>query len=241
MENIHKGMVVVTGAASGIGAATSIALAQLGFHLCLVDRNPGALIGIEEECRKIGVNVLAISVDIGCQRAVEEISEKLVLEIEGIKLLGLVNCAGVGGWANFQDITIEQWDRILGTNLRGTFLVTRQLIPIFIKQQSGIVINVLSDSAEYGFPRRTAYCASKYGLVGFSNALREDLRRFQIRVSMLYCNRVDTNFNGNIPGKRLDALEPESIANAICFIITQSKNIEIREIKIATPRSPYGL
>jgi 3-oxoacyl-[acyl-carrier protein] reductase len=90
------------------------------------------------------------------------------------------------------------------------------------------------------FPRRTAYCASKHGLVGLAGALREELRPHATRVSVLLMSRVDTAFNGGVPGSRPEVLAPAAVADAVRFVLGQPPLVEVRELALTSVASPYG-
>lgn len=236
-------IVVVTGAAKGLGASISVTLAKKNYALALYDKDEANLKTVVKNCKRYIKNVdhkvADLSNEIMIKNVITEFKESLTKNKFILK--SLVNNVGIGGWYNIENFPIDKWDEILNVNLRGNFLITRELIPIFKEQNQGVIINIASDSAEFGFPRRSAYCASKYGLIGLSNSLREELRDYGIKVSIIYTSRIDTYFNGNIPCKNKNYLDPYSVAEVVYFILSQERNIEIREIKMTSIDSSYGL
>ncbi|MCP4370432.1 MAG: SDR family oxidoreductase [Deltaproteobacteria bacterium] len=235
--------IFITGAGKGIGKATSLLLAKQGYGLFLCDWDESNLKQTVAECESYTKEVCSISIDL---QKKESVDKAIALYQENFpsktfRLKCLINNAGVGGWYKIEDFPVEKWDEIINVNLRGTFLVTKNVVPIFKEQAYGTVITIASDASEFGFPTRTAYCASKYGLIGFSNSLRAELREWGIRVSSIYISRVDTYFNGNIPGKVPNILKPEHVAETICFIVSRPDILEVREIKLTSIKSSYGI
>ncbi|WP_204289338.1 SDR family NAD(P)-dependent oxidoreductase [Microbispora amethystogenes] len=232
---------MITGAAAGIGRETSRVLARRGYALALLDRDGDALRSVCDEIASEGTTALSWKVDLAAPTADEELAEiASVLESRPEGVTGVVNCAGVGGWNPVEKVTPDDWDHIVGVNLRGAFLVARHTVPLIRRRPGGAVVVVASDSARWPFPDRTAYCASKHGLVGFADALREELRPYGTRVSVLTMSRVDTGFNGGRAGSRPEALRPESVAEVVGFVLAQPPLVEIREISLTSVASPFG-
>jgi serine 3-dehydrogenase (NADP+) len=233
---------IVTGAANGIGEAVAMALADDGYRLLLLDNDAPALTDLAERLDAAGAAVEPCVVDLrDAPTLSDELRERIAsLRATGATLVALVNNAGVGGWKSVEETSASDWDAILDVNLRGAFLVTKEVVPLFKARRQGTIVTIASDSAEFSFPQRSAYCASKHGLVGFSNALREELRSFGIRVSLVYMSRVDTAFNGGARGTRPDVLHPADVARVVRFIVSQPSLVELREVKMTSVATSYG-
>ncbi|GGO11527.1 D-threitol dehydrogenase [Microbispora rosea subsp. aerata] len=238
---ILRRFVLITGAAAGIGRATSRVLARRGYALALLDRDGDGLESVHDEIVRRGTTALSWKVDLAASSADEQIAEiASALSGRPERLAAVVNCAGVGGWNPVEKVTPDDWDRIIDVNLRGAFLVARHMVPLLRTQTGGAFVVIASDSARWPFPDRTAYCASKHGLVGFADALREELRPSGTRVSVLTMSRVDTGFNGGQAGSRPEALRPEVVAGVVDFVLAQPPLVEIREISLTSVASPFG-
>jgi 3-oxoacyl-[acyl-carrier protein] reductase len=182
---------VVTGGGSGIGRATAEALARRGFSLALFGRDPGRLTRVAEAIAKEqGVSVEPIPCDVGDDSQVEE-ATRHVLEALGTPRV-VVNNAGVVHRASVEETTPTAWDSVLASNLRGPFLVSRAFLPAMKRERRGRFVHVASISSTLGTARMSAYCASKWGVVGFSKALAEELRGTGLQSLAVSPGSVDT-------------------------------------------------
>ena len=235
--------VVVTGAAHGIGRAVAESLADAGHGVAVVDRDSEALAVLGTELRARGApRVAETCVDLADAGAAEEALDDLGahLDADGEDVIGVVSAAGIGGWNRVQDVTRVQWDAIMDVNLRAAFLLTRAFADRLAAAGGAGLVYLGSDACERGFGRRAAYCASKHGLAGLAAAVREELRDAGVRVTLLLFSRVDTAFNGGIAGSRPDALQPDQVAGVVRWVLEQPAGVEIRELKLSAPTSPYG-
>lgn len=236
------GCAVVLGAAGGIGSEVSTALARQGLELHLVDKSADGLQGVCERVRVAGanaatawpINLSDADADAGMSRVATTVAAS------GLPLMVLVHCVGIGGWGLVEQTGEDQWDDIVSTNLRSAFVAARQLVPLLKQHVGSSAILVTSDSAEYGFAGRTAYCASKFGLAGFAAALREELRPSGVRVCVVKMSRVDTDFNGGTTGSQPFALSAAAVAEVVGFVVAQAPLVEIRELTMTSTASPYG-
>ncbi len=208
---------IVTGASRGIGRATAIALAQRGIAVALAARDQKALAAVQEE---IGGRATAIPTDVSDEAAVAEMVARASSELGPIDLL--VNNAGALARASLADIDVADWDRVLGVNLRGPFLCTRAVLPSMIERGRGRIVNVSSISGKLGTPLLTAYCASKWGLLGFSHAAAEELKPKGIQVFSVCPGSVNTEMlQQGLPGAVSD-MEPEDVASVIVYLGTEA-------------------
>jgi len=165
---------IVTGASRGIGRATALALARRGLDVALLARTTSDLTTVADEIAKHAVNALPLGCDvtradevsIACERAVRELGPPAVL----------VNNAGMIRRGLVQEMSLEDFRLVLDTNLVGTFLVTRAVLPAMLARKAGRVIQVASISSTLGTARASAYCAAKWGVIGFTKSLAEELR-----------------------------------------------------------------
>jgi len=184
---------VVTGGTRGIGLSIARAFIDEGANVFICGRTPSSLASaLEELARAGGPRAAGIAADVrrhaDCRKLIEAAAERF----GGIDVL--VNNAGVGLFKPVDEITPEEWDSLIATNLSGAFYCTREAIPHLRRRAGGYIFNVSSLAGINAFPGGTAYNASKFGLNGFSEALMQDLRYDGIRVSYLLPGSVDTGF-----------------------------------------------
>jgi len=214
------GVAIVTGASRGIGRATAIALARRGVSVALAARSREALAAVEQEIRKLGGRALPIPTDVSDEAAVAAMVEKSARELGPIDLL--VNNAGTLERAPVVEIDSAAWDRMLDVNLKGAFLCTRAVVPSMIERGRGRIVNVSSISGKLGTPLLTAYCASKWGLLGFSLAAAEELKPKGIQVFSVCPGSVNTvMLQQGLPGAAPD-MEPEDVASVIVYLGTEA-------------------
>jgi len=214
------GVAIVTGASRGIGRATAIALARRGVSVALAARSREALAAVEQEIRKLGGRALPIPTDVSDEAAVAAMVEKSARELGPIDLL--VNNAGTLERAPVVEIDSAAWDRMLDVNLKGAFLCTRAVVPSMIERGRGRIVNVSSISGKLGTPLLTAYCASKWGLLGFSLATAEELKPKGIQVFSVCPGSVNTvMLQQGLPGAAPD-MEPEDVASVIVYLGTEA-------------------
>jgi len=214
------GVAIVTGASRGIGRATAIALARRGVSVALAARSREALAAVEQEIRKLGGRALPIPTDVSDEAAVAAMVEKSARELGPIDLL--VNNAGTLERAPVVEIDSAAWDRMLDVNLKGAFLCTRAVVPSMIERGRGRIVNVSSISGKLGTPLLTAYCASKWGLLGFSLAAAEELKPKGIQVFSVCPGSVNTvMLQQGLPGAAPN-MDPEDVASVIVYLGTEA-------------------
>ena len=183
MARLGGRVALVTGAASGIGRAVARAFAAEGAAVHAVDVQADALASLVDELRVDGLTASPAVADI----SVPEVVERLVANVLGAsgRIDCLANIAGVISSEPVEEVSLDEWDRILGVNLRGTFLCARSVVPAMKRQESGSIINVSSRAGAMGFAGMTAYCASKFGVEGLSRALARELGPHGIAVNTI--------------------------------------------------------
>ena len=206
---------LVTGGGRGIGRAIALRLAREGATVVVAARTSSELDEVVEEIERAGGKGLAAQLDLldegsvgaGVWRAIE-FTGKLDL---------LVNCAGAFSIQPIREIEYPVWAYQLGVNLTGHLYVIRESLDALEEGTRPLIVNIASQAAKRGFPGNIAYCASKYGLRGLGDALREDLREQKIRVSTIYPGQIDTAIWDRIPGDwdRASMGKPEDVAEAV--------------------------
>jgi 3-oxoacyl-[acyl-carrier protein] reductase len=223
MAQSLKGKVAfVTGAGRGIGKAIAITLAKEGVNVGLLARTEEALKEVANEIEGLGVKVAYASTDVSSLEQVEQAITKITNELGTADIL--INNAGIGGFVKLLDMDPEQWKKIIDVNLMGTYYVTRTVLPQLIEKNGGDIINISSTNGLNGAPGSSAYSASKFGVIGLTESLAQEVRRNNIRVTALTPSTVVTDLVAKTPLIDNDKIEqymqPEDIAE---FIVSQLK------------------
>ncbi|SFP86806.1 SDR family oxidoreductase [Sphingomonas rubra] len=225
--------VVITGASSGIGAATALKFAEAGARLVLAARGRAGLDDVAARCRAAGAEVEVRVVDVTDAPAVAAFAAEAERLLGGIDLW--FSCVGVGVLGRYEDVPIADHARVIDVNLVGHMNDAHAVLPIFLAQDHGIFVNMISVGGFVATPYAAAYAASKFGLRGFSEALRGELsKRPRIHVCDVYPTFVDTpgiDHAGNYTGARLTlppgALAPESVAKAVVRLARRPRNTTV--------------
>jgi 3-oxoacyl-[acyl-carrier protein] reductase len=221
---------LVTGGSRGIGRAIAVRLAKLGAKVAICGREQAALDETLAALQGIGGQAHAQVADV--TRA-EEIS-KLLADTEAAigPLAILVNNAGIGLFGPVEEQSEADWDRVLDTNLKSVFLVSRAVAPGMMRRGRGDIVNISSLAGLNAFAGGGIYCASKWGLQGLTACMAEDLRGHGIRVSAVCPGSVATDFGAGRDKKKPNALKPEDVAHAVETIVTQAPGSFVSEIQI---------
>lgn len=221
--------VIVTGASGGIGSACVRAVLAQGGNVVLVDRSAERMAPIAEAG---GERALALVLDVASEEDMAKMAATTVERFGAID--GLIAAAGIlrtsGQPRTVADTSFEEWRTILSVNLTGTFLSNRAVLPQMTKQGRGDIVNVSSTSGRTGRPFDAAYCASKFGVVGFSESLAEEVGRTGIRVQTLLPDAVDTNLweqSGTAAIKPREMLSPDRVAEAILYLMALPRDTYI--------------
>ncbi|HET9824085.1 MAG TPA: SDR family oxidoreductase [Chitinophagaceae bacterium] len=245
MSDLKNKTAFITGAAHGQGRATALALAKEGANIVALDiahtlQYPGYKLGSQSEleslaaeCTSLGVRCLSFAGDI-------RIDEDIVRAVKGaeeefVNIDILFNNAGICAYGLAHELTEKEWDNMLDINLKGAWMVARRIIPIMMKQRSGVIINNSSVAGLRGMNRLSHYAASKWGLTGLTKSWAIELAPYNIRVVSIHPTGVNTPMNdglaeleGSTPkeiaersaGNLIDVpwVEPEDVANAVVFL-----------------------
>ncbi len=238
---------IVTGAAKGMGRAICLRLAGEGAHLALAAREAPPLEALAGEVRALGRTALVVPTDVREEAQVRALVEATVETFGRIDIL--VNCAGITGPIEtpVHELKVEEWDEVLAVNLRGTFLPTKHVVPVMLRQGRGKIVNIAGTSGLRGYRLRAAYSASKWAVRGFTRTVALEVGPHGINVNCVA--------PGIVAGERMDRLcrekarkrgwtpeqvyqeyvaemalrrvtTAEDVANAVCFLCTEeSRNI----------------
>jgi 3-oxoacyl-[acyl-carrier protein] reductase len=221
---------VVTGASRGIGRAIALRLGRMGASVAICARKLADIEHTAASFREEGIRVLPVVADVTLARDVERLIERTSAEFGEIEVL--VNNAGIGLFGSFYERSESDWDAVLDTNLKAVFLASRAVAARMIRSGSGHIINISSLASKSAFPGGALYCASKWGLMGLTACMAEDLRAHGVRVSVICPGSVNTEFSPHSGRTSATLLQPEDVAHAVATLLTQSPQSFISEIDL---------
>ncbi len=235
-ESLSGKRALVTGGSKGIGSATARALRKAGANVILCARDAKQLDKTIDELRKEveGPTLAGRTADVSDARQVEQLFQFADQQLGGLDIL--VNNAGVGVFRAAAELTIEEWNRVIGTNLTGAFYCTREALQRFYRARGGSIVNISSLAGRNPFAGGAAYNASKFGLNALSEATMLDHRYDNVRVSYVMPGSVDTEFAGE-HGKRSDwKIAPEDVAAIVLHILTMPARTLISRVEVRPSR-----
>ncbi len=218
---------IITGASSGIGKACAELFLLQQAKLVLVDIHAERLANTVQELSALhdGSSIFSLPASVRDEAQMQAMATKTVEQFGRIDIL--VASAGIlrlgGTLKTLIDTSLHEWDAIIETNLTGTFLSNRAVLPTMIAQRQGDIINISSTSGRQGRAFDGPYCASKFGIIGFSESLAEEVSNFGIRVQTILPDSVDTPFwdqNGSAAIKSPTTIPPERVAQLILHLVT---------------------
>jgi len=235
-------IILITGATSGIGKASAKLFAKAGYNLIVTGRREKKLLTIADKLsQKYGVSVLPLAFDVRDLKAVK----KAVSKLEGSwkKIDILLNNAGLArGFDPIHEGSIDDWETMIDTNLKGLLYMTRMITPGMVKRKKGHVINIASTAGKEVYPNGNVYCATKHGVDALTKAMRIDLHKHGIRVSQVAPGHVESTefalvrFHGDEKKSKIynDFIPTNSkdIAKIILFIASQPKHVNIQDILV---------
>lgn len=226
-------VIVVVGATGGIGSAITHQLAKEGANLVLAARQSDHLATLTSQLPTANLEqVLNVPTDITDPAQVETLMQKAVDKFGQIDVL--INAAGAGILKQYNKITSADLDAMLDLNLKGSFYTCQAAAEVMKGQKSGHVCNIIGILGKHSMAMASAYCASKFGVVGFSKCMADELKRFGIKFTLFYFGGVDSPFWDNVSLKvdRKKMLTPETAANAILFALRADPQAVPMEINI---------
>lgn len=213
--------VLLTGATTGIGAAILERLAESALYdITVLGRSKPQFVNrcnfVKADLSRLDTLEAVIDSVIDSDRAFE----------------ALINNAGVGLFRPVEEITLEEWQHVQNLNLTAPFVMIKKLLPGMRKRGQGHIVNISSDADQVGFAGATAYCASKFGLAGLSEAVRKELVGSNITITTISPARVDTYFNGKRPGDRPLALYAQDVAEQVFHVLNGSARCHVETIRL---------
>jgi len=237
MGKLEGKVILVTGGSRGIGLAIAQRLGNEGARLVLVARK-------EEALRKAGAEIpggaLILRADVTQARQVQHLFKVLERRTGGLDIL--INNAGVFTYKPFVSTSLAEWKCNLDTNLTALFLCTQAALPLLRRSRSAHLVNILSVSSLRAFANCSAYTASKYGALGLTRVLREELRPFKIRVTGILPGSTNTRLTNQFgfPVCRLDLIQPMDVAEAVFSALTQPPRTTLEEILLMPSQGSLG-
>lgn len=233
---------LVTGASSGLGRASAVALAEAGADVALVARSEEDLRGTEGRVSGFGGRALVLPMDLASVEETTGAVERTLEEFGRVDVL--VNAAGTDAPGTVEELDVEGWDRTLDVNLRAPFLLSKAVFAPMREAGGGLIVNVSSVAGKKGWANASAYCASKFGLAGFNQALADEGRAHGIRAVVIYPGAMATNWGVWTPEERREreqeealpsrALPPEEVAAFIVWLASAPPGFVLTEA-IITP------
>jgi 3-oxoacyl-[acyl-carrier protein] reductase len=242
-EKLTGKVALITGASAGIGQACARALAQAGAHLVLTARRRERLDQLKQEAEKEGTEAISVIGDAREENTAIKTVEAATQAFGRIDIL--INNTGVGNYKTLIDTSAEEYDDLMDTNVRSTFLFTRHTVPVMLKQGQGTILMISSMAGIYGFAGEAVYCATKFAQVGFAQALDKELRTQGIKVGVICPGGVKTEFalgRGRTQESvsQSNMLDPEDVAGAVLLACTQAPHSRIIEIQMRTMAEPLA-
>jgi NAD(P)-dependent dehydrogenase (short-subunit alcohol dehydrogenase family) len=235
-EELKGQLAVVTGAARGIGAAISKQLASMGAAVVLAARDKARLEQVAQEITTAGGAAHIAELDLLDESSIASLAK--VVESQHHRCDILVNNAGIGLLGKpLVEMSPSDWDKLMGTNLRGPYLMIRALAPLMIAAKSGHIVNISSLAGRNPLPNGAAYSASKWGLNGLTYSVAEELRPYNIRVSVIAPGSVNTDFSQSNKDTA-KKIQPEDVARVVAMLVTQAPQSFVSEVLLRPTQKP---
>jgi NAD(P)-dependent dehydrogenase (short-subunit alcohol dehydrogenase family) len=235
-KTLEGKVALVTGASRGIGLAIARKLGGLGAKLSVCARSADKLQNVAHELKGAGVEVIVVAADVTSGDDILSLVEETKQAFGTIDIL--VNNAGIGYFGPFYEANESNWDPVLDTNLKSVFLLSKEVAKGMIERRSGHIINIASLAGKNAFAGGAIYCASKWGLLGMTECMAEDLRAHGIRVSAICPGTVATDFSPHAGKDTSKMLQPEDIAQVVESIVTQAPQSFISEVLLRPTQKP---
>ena len=238
---IKDKVAIVTGASSGIGYATAVALSRAGARVAAGARRMDRLESLQSEIINNGGEAFIQKLDVTIKAECDAFANAVMKKWGTIDIL--VNNAGLQPLSFFKNLKVEEWDKIIDVNIRGVLYCTAAVITHMVNKNSGHIVNISSVAGRIVYPAGSVYCATKHAITAFSEGLRQEFsQRSNIRITCIEPGVVATELINTITDKALekyvertkqmDALQAEDIANAIVFAVQAPNYVNVNEILI---------
>lgn len=238
---IKDKVAIVTGASSGIGYATSLALSKSGAKVAIGARRTDRLSNLENEMKKNNDEVFTQKLDVTKKSDCDSFVDAVIKKWGGIDIL--VNNAGLMPLSFIKNLKIEEWEQMIDVNIKGVLYCTAAVIPHMLEKQSGHIVNISSVAGRIVFPSGSVYCATKHAVTALSEGLRQEFStRKNIRVTCIEPGVVSTELTNTITDeslkdfvdnvKKMKSLTAQDIANAILFAVDAPVHVNVNEILV---------
>jgi NAD(P)-dependent dehydrogenase (short-subunit alcohol dehydrogenase family) len=237
---------LVTGASSGLGRAIALALGRAGADVAVLARSGSDLAALVEELRAGDTRSLALACDLADAEGLAMAVRRARDELGPLRVL--VNAAATDAPGPVAEMSVEDWDRVLAVNLRAVFVLSHLAVPDMIDAGQGTIVNVSSVAGKRGWANASAYCASKFALTGFTQALGAEVRRHGVRVCVVYPGAMATHWGAwsaderssdHPAGSPREALPPETVAAFVAWVASAPAELVLDEA-IVTPLDERG-
>ena len=233
MNNLKNKNALITGAGKGIGKAVAIALAKEGVNVILLARTQSDLDEVAQEVKAHGVKALTVIADVADINSVNTAVEKAFSEFKTIDIL--INNAGIAAFGKFLELEPKDWENIIQVNLMGTYYVTRAILPNMIERKTGDIINISSTAGLNGNALTSAYSASKFAVLGLTDSLMQEVRKYNIRVTALTPSTVATKMAKELKltdGNPDKVMQAEDMAELIVAQLKLNRRVFIKNSSI---------
>jgi NAD(P)-dependent dehydrogenase (short-subunit alcohol dehydrogenase family) len=236
MNKIDGKVIVVTGAGRGLGEAIAREMAAGHAKVVLVDVRHELVNKLAEDLQEMGEEALALSVDLCDENAIKAAFDQIVEHFGRIDVL--INNAGTDQTVSIEEMSIEDWDRVMAVNLRAPFVTSKLALPIMRENGSGHIVNIASTAAKRAWANASVYHASKWGLMGLTYALHVEARPNKIKVTAVVAGGMKTPFLlDRFPDIDTNNLQdPKNVAETIHYILTQPEETVIPEVMVLPMR-----
>jgi len=243
-EGLAGAAALVTGATSGLGRAVALRLAAGGANVALLGRSQQDLDDVAEQIETTGLRALPIQVDLAHAASLGEVVDRAVRELG--KLSVLVNAAGTDVPRSAEDLSLDEWERVLAVNLTAPFMLAQAAMPHMRQRGGGLIVNISSVAGRRGWANASAYCATKFALTGLTQSLAAEGRQDGIRVCVLYPGAMSTSWGTFEPTQReagraqpaddRDSLDPAIVADLIAWMATAPWHAVLNEVTMTPIR-----
>lgn len=230
--HISNKTILITGASKGIGKTLALELAKISCNLALIARSEKELKEVQNQVLQLGSKCEIFVGDISHSDFVETLVSEAIESFGTIDFL--VNNAGVGDFGPIENYSEASFDKMFDTNMKGTFLLSKNVIPVLKTQKRGHIVTIISDVGKRDIANGALYCASKFAQDAFTSAMRKELRPFNIKVSNIYSGLVDSEFHEGEQGSLEHELwlKTQDMAKSIIFVMNQAEHVVIDELMI---------
>lgn len=238
---IKDKVAIITGASSGIGFATALALSKAGAKVAIGARRTDRLLELENKIKESGRQVFSQKLDVTKKEDCDSFVEDVLSKWGSVDIL--VNNAGLMPLSFIKNLKTDEWDQMVDVNIKGVLYCTGAVISHMLEKKSGHIVNISSVAGRIVFPAGSVYCATKHAITAFSEGLREELSvRKNIRVTCIEPGVVSTELTNTITDeslqgfventKKMEALQADDIANAILYAVESPSHVNVNEILI---------